>query len=684
MLKKWQDRRELEIVQGWLRNEATAIVGLQGIGGIGKSWLAAYLYEQSTELGFGAVLWADVSQQPEFLAFAKKVYQTFARTLSPEQEQRFAAAGTTEQINVLLHCLRQQRYLLVVDNLETLLNLEQQWRDPGYHQFFSRWLAQGQTSAVLVTTREQPRSLREVPTWRMLEGLNAVAGGKLLAAWGVEGGEASLQQFSQLLNGHPLTLKLAATFLVNYCDGQLREAERLKLTEFEQMAKRATGEHRTVETCLEWILQQHWERLNPQQQTLLQNLSVYRVPFTIQAAISMVEDASERELETRQQLRELITRSLLEELGQATNRRYQVQAAIAHYVQWNVDLTQAHQKAAAYFDQQSRQQRLMAADEEDAAIPYLELFHHCCELGAYATALEVVYYGTDGRDDCDQFLALRGYSATRYQLYSRLGDSWPPETSKPFADFQKVFGDVLQFLKQSSEALNRYQEALQIYRQVGDRLGEANTLKAIGDVLQFLKQSSEALNRYQEALQIYRQVGARLGEANTLKAIGDVLQFLKQSSEALNRYQEALQIYRQVGARLGEANTLKAIGDVLQFLDQRDEALNRYQEALQIYRQVGDRLGEANTLLGLGSLQDDPVSALDYFQSAQQIYLQIGDRYSQGRNLLRFIVNAQLQLGQVEAAIASCEAASAIGTAIGVPVLRDYAAQKLAEIQGAN
>jgi hypothetical protein len=33
---------------------------------------------------------------------------------------------------------------------------------------------------------------------------------------------------------------------------------------------------------------------------------------------------------------------------------------------------------------------------------------------------------------------------------------------------------------------------LQFYRDIGDRLGEANTLKAIGDVLQFLTRSDEA------------------------------------------------------------------------------------------------------------------------------------------------------------------------------------------------
>jgi tetratricopeptide (TPR) repeat protein len=93
-----------------------------------------------------------------------------------------------------------------------------------------------------------------------------------------------------------------------------------------------------------------------------------------------------------------------------------------------------------------------------------------------------------------------------------------------------------------------YQQALKIYQEIGARLGEANTLKAIGDVLQFLDRTSEALERYEQALAFYRDIGVReaappehrLGEAYTLKAIGDVLQFLKRSSEALERYEQAL------------------------------------------------------------------------------------------------------------------------------------------------
>ncbi|MEH2357662.1 MAG: hypothetical protein V7K28_31465, partial [Nostoc sp.] len=50
----------------------------------------------------------------------------------------------------------------------------------------------------------------------------------------------------------------------------------------------------------------------------------------------------------------------------------------------------------------------------------------------------------------------------------------------------------------ATKALELYEAAL-AYRDTGSRLGEANTLIAIGNVLQFLKRSSEALERYEAA-----------------------------------------------------------------------------------------------------------------------------------------------------------------------------------------
>ncbi|MEH1810872.1 MAG: tetratricopeptide repeat protein [Nostoc sp.] len=149
----------------------------------------------------------------------------------------------------------------------------------------------------------------------------------------------------------------------------------------------------------------------------------------------------------------------------------------------------------------------------------------------------------------------------------------------------------------------------------------------------------------------YRDIGDRLGEANTLVEIGDVLQFLDRRSEALERYEAALAFYRDIGDRLGEAYILKAIGDVLQFLDRRTEALERYEVALAFYRDTGSRLGEANTLQAIGILQENLTLGLEYCQTALELYTQIGDRYSQSRNLIYFTSEILLKLGRQKEAV---------------------------------
>ena len=193
--------------------------------------------------------------------------------------------------------------------------------------------------------------------------------------------------------------------------------------------------------------------------------------------------------------------------------------------------------------------------------------------------------------------------------------------------------------------------------------------------------NDEALENYEQAIGLFRDVGDRLGEANTLKAIGDVLQFLDRRDEALENYEQAIGLFRDVGSRLGEANTLKAIGDVLQFLKRNDEALENYEQAIGLFRDVGDRLGEANTLLGLGDLRDHKEEALELYWAAQQLYDQIGHQYSQARNLRWFIAEAQAALGQVSAAQSSLQVAAEMFNRIGLDNYRDEALRRIEALQ---
>jgi tetratricopeptide (TPR) repeat protein len=79
-------------------------------------------------------------------------------------------------------------------------------------------------------------------------------------------------------------------------------------------------------------------------------------------------------------------------------------------------------------------------------------------------------------------------------------------------------------------------------------------LKAQGDVLAFLDQRQEALERYDQALGLFRQVGARLGEANVLQAQGDAALRAGETEQGLRLLDEARGLYAAIGARAGLSN----------------------------------------------------------------------------------------------------------------------------------
>jgi tetratricopeptide (TPR) repeat protein len=144
-------------------------------------------------------------------------------------------------------------------------------------------------------------------------------------------------------------------------------------------------------------------------------------------------------------------------------------------------------------------------------------------------------------------------------------------------------------------AIQAYRRAIQLQRKQASKAELAESLEQLGNLYFELKDNvKQALEAYEEAIGIYREVGDRLGEANTLKAIGDVLQFLKRSTEALQNYEQAIGIYREVGDRLGEANTLQAMGVVH---NKPDEGLKYCRNALDIYRQIGDVYSQSRNLI---------------------------------------------------------------------------------------
>jgi tetratricopeptide (TPR) repeat protein len=155
----------------------------------------------------------------------------------------------------------------------------------------------------------------------------------------------------------------------------------------------------------------------------------------------------------------------------------------------------------------------------------------------------------------------------------------------------------------TAKALDSFKEALTIYRELNNRLGEANQLANIGIVEMRLLRNDEALSSFNEALAIHRDLKDQHDEANDLDYIGNIERNLRRYDDALISFQRMLGLSRELKDRLGEGNALGNIGNVELALGRHEDALNSDRQALAIFREVNNRLREGAALSAIGGIE---------------------------------------------------------------------------------
>jgi tetratricopeptide (TPR) repeat protein len=190
-------------------------------------------------------------------------------------------------------------------------------------------------------------------------------------------------------------------------------------------------------------------------------------------------------------------------------------------------------------------------------------------------------------------------------------------------------GNVLLQKGRVDEAINQYQEALQIRSNYADaRLNLGNALHQEGRM-------DEAINQYQLALEI------KPDDAGAHNNLGNVLLEQGRTDEAINQYQLALQI----DPAIAEAHN--NVGTALYGKGRVDEAIVHYQEALQINRRYAEAHYNLGNALDRKGRTDE---AITHYREA----LEIKPDYAEARNKLG---NVLLEQGRAEEAITECQKA---------------------------
>lgn len=331
---------ELTQLQRWLLEERCCLISILGVGGAGKTSLAVNLVhalatmvtpsdnptlrtlDHNSQAGiapsikpgqvllqaphalaqpFTRILWRSLLNAPPL----ESVLRLWLQELS-DQQLTSIPTDLDEQVQLLLRYLSQQRCLLILDNLESILSAEEAagYYRPTYEAYGVLIQRLGEVehqSCLLLTSRELPLGIarleRSYPMVRSLrlDGLPTAAGVELLRASGLRAELAAMQDLVQRYSGNPLALRLVAETVTDYYEGDVINFLEQETPIFED---------------IRLVLDQQFRRLLPLEQEIIFWLTVEREPITSgQLALNFMQAPSHRAL--LEALRSLHRRSLV-------------------------------------------------------------------------------------------------------------------------------------------------------------------------------------------------------------------------------------------------------------------------------------------------------------------------------------------------------------------------------------
>jgi CHAT domain-containing protein len=266
-------------------------------------------------------------------------------------------------------------------------------------------------------------------------------------------------------------------------------------------------------------------------------------------------------------------------------------------------------------------------------------------------------------------VALSAFICLLTILSNSLGSNLPilSNTSRVLAQTQDArTAEALRLLEQSSQllkqgskqtqanelnaALQSFQQALKIFREIKSLRGETKiiaiqgetlTLGAIGSIHSSLADYREAINYYQQALVAAQEIQDRKGEALILAGIGRTYHLLADYQEAIKYNQQSLVLIREIKDRSLEITALSNLGVTYRGLENYPKAIEYFQQGLQIAREIKDRSGENVSLSGLGNAYfflGEYQKAIENHSSSLKIAQEIKDRTAESGALANLAV----------------------------------------------
>jgi len=566
--------------------ETTAVTALRGMGGIGKSALAAVAIRQLRQErafpdGIAVVLCENLTDPVDVLRQALSRFAAGGR--APDADDLPALAATAQQL------LAGKRALITLDNIEPALPIE---------QVTGPLAAAGAT--LLLTARQMlPVAAVPVDGVRRLDLLApddalllfAQSYGRLDADALSGEARAAATRIVSLLDRHTLAVRLAGAYAAELGRPLPRVAEEIA----SDVLRIPEGETpRKVEAALARSV----NALAPDGQWLFVALAAFATgEFGRQAALALARGLALADPEASVEL--LVRRALLDASldarlpANADAERLRLhpllQAEAAQQIaSWSAaDREQADRALAAWYGDYTNTAPDLALTPDEANI-----------IGALAWALA----HDDDRAISDICNGMRGFwrdtgrtrAGLRYlppgaAAAGRIAEKTGERADRLVqANITAYLGDILTNTGRLDEAEAIYRQDLDLRCAIEDRQGEGVVLSRLGQVALRRGRLEEAADYFQQSLPILRETQDRQGEGVDLATIGQIAEARGEYVQAARAYHEGIAALREVGDRINIAAISEALGAVLlQHLGDHAGGCAAFAEAVALWREIG-------------------------------------------------------------------------------------------------